>query len=368
MRIIADEAIPFVEHYFGEQGEVVLKPGRFLMRHDLMAADLLLVRSVTRINQALLEGTPVKFVGSTVTGTDHLDIDWLNQQGIRWSAAVGCNANATAEYVVTAVAALQKQGWLLGHQLRAGVVGVGRIGSRVAEKLKLLGFDVLLCDPLRAQYEKDFYHTPIEQLIDLDFMTLHTPLIQEGSCPTYHLIGKNFLQRQKKGCVLLNTGRGAVIDFRELKRYGRHLMWCLDVWEGEPFIDLEVLRAAIIASPHIAGHSIQSKYRGVQMVYQDAVTQGVIKDSGIGDPPLPSAEIDFSGLQADWRDVVLAVADPRQMTRQMKQAFLAGSSASNTFDELRGTLVRGHEFAFVKTRGPMLSPDDQALLDALKIR
>ncbi|MCD6039028.1 MAG: pdxB [Gammaproteobacteria bacterium] len=356
MLIIADEEIPCSNHYFSAYGELILKPGRLLTHQDICEADILLVRSVTKINEALLHDTKVKFVGSTVTGTDHLDIAWLNKANIQWSAALGCNAIAVAEYVVTVVAALQKKGLFLKSKCRAGVVGVGRIGSQVVEKLKSLGFEVVQCDPLRAQQEKAFISTSLEEFEDLDFISLHVPLTKEPPYPTMHLIEKNFLQRQKKDCVLLNTARGSVIDFSDLIDYGKHLIWCFDVWENEPYINKAVLAGATIASPHIAGHSVQSKYRGIDMIYQAAIQQGIVTDKGIVRAVFPRTDISLAGKEIGWREVLLELYNPFEITRLMKKAFLEEND--HVFDVLRKHLVRGSEFEFIQLRNAVLRVED----------
>ncbi len=344
MKIIADQDIPFIKHYFDDAH---LIEGRGLQQHQIKDADILLVRSITKVNEALLTGTNVKFVASPTTGTDHFDIEWLHQAGIGWANAHGCNAIAVVEYVVCAIAAMQKQGYLTGNRLRAGVIGVGHIGSRVVEKLQLLGFEVMQCDPLRAEKEANFPHVPLEEFSDLDLISLHTPLTRSGPYPTYHMIQQPFLERQKKNTILMNTGRGAVIDFNDLKLYGEYLMWCLDVWENEPFIDIEVLDRALIATPHIAGYTVQSKYRGIKMIYDAAVQQGFIPDKKIKPLICPTQNIVFN-IPVDWRDVVLKVYNPMDTTALMKQAILEDGEVS-TFDGLRKNFADDrHEFAYVQ--------------------
>ncbi|MBV8802675.1 MAG: 4-phosphoerythronate dehydrogenase [Gammaproteobacteria bacterium] len=346
MKIVADENIPLLDYYFSPLGQLILKPGREIVRNDLLDADILLVRSVTSVNQALLEDTSVKFVGSTTTGSDHIDTVWLNQAGISWSIAEGCNSVAVVEYVLSVIALLQKIGILPDRALRAGIIGVGRIGNAVAVKLKELGFSVVLCDPFRMTKEKDFSGVLLEDFAELDFITLHTPLTYEGTYPTYHLIEKNFLQRQKKSCVLLNTSRGSVIDFSALKQYGKDLIWCLDVWENEPYIDMDVLQQAVIATPHIAGYSVQSKYRGIEMIYDAAIQQGVIPDRNIPRAQYPFTNLSCSAVAlSDWRDVMLAVFNPLVTTVEMKKTL---TENSNQFDKLRKELPLRHELEFVK--------------------
>ncbi|HSW93158.1 MAG TPA: 4-phosphoerythronate dehydrogenase [Gammaproteobacteria bacterium] len=347
MKIVADENIPLVEHYFGESGELILKSGRAIQRSDVIDADILLVRSVTRVDETLLKNTAVKFVGSATSGADHLDTVWLDQEKIRWCIAAGCNAMAVAEYVICVIAALQKMDYLRHQKIRAGVVGVGRIGSLVAEKLAYLGWEIVLCDPFR----KDILSTPFEELADLDFITFHTPLTRTGLYPTYHLVQKNFLEKQKKNCILLNAGRGDVFSFEALKQYGRDIKWCLDVWEGEPIIDQTVLENALIATPHIAGYSRQGKIRGTDMIYQQAMQQTV------SEIIYPTRTFSVSTAK-DWRDVVLNIFDPVVTTNAMKKN-------PEHFDELRKKYADRDEFGFVTLDNMRLPEADVLLLKKL---
>lgn len=148
MRIIADSHIPFVKEYFGSYGELILKPGRSISPDDVKDAHILLVRSITPVNEKLLAHSKVKFVGSVTAGADHLDTEWLDQAGILWGIASGFNAPPVADYVVSVIAALQKKQMLLNKSLTAAVIGVGNVGRLVVEKLKILNFDILLSDPI----------------------------------------------------------------------------------------------------------------------------------------------------------------------------------------------------------------------------
>lgn len=364
MRIVADENIPAIENYFGGNGELILKPGRFITRDDLLSADMLLVRSVTKVNYDLLHDTPVKFVGSVTTGLDHLDVAWLEQEGIRWSAAQGCNTTAVVEYVISVAALLQTKSILPIKKLRAAVVGVGRVGSQVVEKLKILGFDVVLCDPLRAEVENDFVSTPIESLEDMDLITLHTPLTEGGSYPTYHMVNKKILQNQKKNCVFLNTSRGSVIDFSDLKEYGQQLYWCLDVWENEPYVDFEVLELAEISTPHIAGYSIQSKFRGIEMLYYAARQLGLLSEKSIEPVEFPKTSISFHQANVSWQDVVLKIFNLQAMTDLMKQTLLEDNS-EKVFDVLRKNFNERYEFKYVSIEDAIMREEDREILKQL---
>lgn len=353
MKIVADENIPLIKNYFSNYGELILKPGREIKNADLVDADILLIRSVTKANQTLLENTRVKFVGSATSGADHLDTDWLDAHHIKWSVASGCNAIAVAEYVICVIAALQKKYLLKSENIRSAVVGVGKIGQRVADYFKLLGFDVVLCDPFRS----DIHSVSFEELHDLDLISFHTPLTKTGPYPTYHLVQKEFLQKQKKNCILLNAGRGAVFKFESLKKYGQNVNLCLDVWEHEPDVDREILNAALIATPHIAGYSLQSKYRGIEMIYHAAVSENILSQKSVMSTHYPTKKlkIDFA---KDWRDVVLTVFNPISVTAQMKETIL-------DFDRLRNRYAERYEFKFLELENINLSEEDRLLLNKL---
>lgn len=364
MKIIADEDIPFLKHYFDKQVDLVLKPGRSLTRDDLKDAQVLIVRSVKKIDKALLHGTSVKFVGSVSTGTDHLDCHWLDQAGISWCAAEGCNAIPVVEYVVSTIAALQKMMILPEKKCRAGVIGVGRIGRLVVDKLKLLGFDVVQCDPFRALQEENFHSTALSDFSNLDFIAIHVPLTFEGSYPTHHMIDKAFLQRQKKNCVLLNASRGSVVDFSDLKEYGELLYWCLDVWEHEPYIDFGVLQRAVIATPHIAGYSMLSKYRGIDMIYRAARALAMMPEKEVPVIEFPKQKISFGNQRVDWRDVVLKIFDPMAVTSKMQDSLVENGS-EQTFDHLRKQFGDRCEFSEAELSDLHVNEEDRGLLLAL---
>lgn len=348
MKLVADENIPYVSAYFSGCDEILLKSGRDIRREDLFDADILLVRSITNVNQSLLQDTPVKFVASATAGFDHMDTQWLEKAGIKWSYAKGCNAEAVVEYVICVIAALQKQQKLFPAKLRAAVIGVGDIGSRVAEKLTAMQYEVILCDPLRAEQEADFLSCTMNQITDVDLITLHVPLTSSGLYPTYHMIEASFLQAQKPGCVLINASRGAVIDSTALLQHGKHLTWCLDVFEHEPDIDLTILHHTAIATPHIAGYSVQGKMRGTEMVYQAAVREKIIPAREGMLPVYPRQALVLPDISSDWRDVVLQIFNPVATSSHMKEAF---AKNPRCFDELRKHFTERYEFAYVTVNG-----------------
>ena len=233
------------------------------------------------------------------------------------------------------IAALQQNGYLQLNNPRAGVIGVGHVGSKVVYALQNLGYTVLQNDPLRAQRENNFAHTPLVQFKDLDLICLHTPLTTNVPYPTYHLLEQTFLQRQKHNCILLNAGRGAVIDSQELLSNGKHLHWCFDVWENEPNINLDVLRYTTIATPHIAGHSAQAKQHATIMLAQ--AMQNLLQLS-------QHARLQLSNFRYPLEQKILHSApfNPCQITDNMKKNLLGKHhNSTNIFLHFRaGQKVR----------------------------
>ncbi|MBV2133005.1 4-phosphoerythronate dehydrogenase PdxB [Pseudomonas sp. MAP12] len=271
MRLLADENIPLLDPFFAAFGEIRRLPGRAIDRAAVANADALLVRSVTRVDRALLDGSPVQFVGTCTIGTDHLDLPYFAEAGIAWSSAPGCNARGVVEYVLGALFALaERRGAELATRTY-GVVGAGQVGSRLVEVLRGLGWTVLVCDPPRQAREGGDFVTLEEILQHCDVISLHTPLTRDGADATWHLLDAERLAQLKPGCWLINASRGAVVDNPALKAHlsgGADLEVVLDVWEGEPEVDVELAALCRLATPHIAGYSLDGKLRGTEQIYQ----------------------------------------------------------------------------------------------------
>ena len=266
MKILVDENIPLVNEFFGGLGEVVKRPGRTMTAVDAQDASALLVRSVTKVNQALLNESSVQFVGTCTIGIDHLDLDYFQEKGITYSSAPGCNANSVVEYVYAALCHLDVS-WI---GKRFGIIGCGNVGGLLHQRLKLQGVDCYCYDPLRDNLVDDDL-TSLEEVLSCDIISMHTPLTTTGDHPSFHLIGLNELQQLKTGAVLINAGRGAVIDNAALNEFltQRHdVRVVLDVWEPEPHISLALLDKVDLGSPHIAGYSYDGKLKGTEMIYQ----------------------------------------------------------------------------------------------------
>lgn len=272
MKILVDENMPYAQALFSRLGEVQSVPGRPIPEVALTGADALMVRSVTKVNAGLLAGTPVKFVGTATAGTDHVDSEWLSSAGIGFSAAPGCNAIAVVEYVFSALLMLaEREGFALQDRT-VGIVGVGNVGGRLQKRLEALGIKTLLCDPPRADQGDDEAFLPLETLVqEADILTFHTPLFKDGPYKTLHLADESLLRRLKPGTILINACRGPVVDNAALLAClndGQSLFTVLDVWEGEPDLNLALLERADIGTPHIAGYTLEGKARGTTQVFE----------------------------------------------------------------------------------------------------
>jgi erythronate-4-phosphate dehydrogenase len=271
MLIVADENIPLLDAFFQGFGEIRRVPGRGIDRALVEQADVLLVRSVSQVNRALLEGSKVRFVGTCTIGTDHLDLEYFAEAGIRWASAPGCNARGVVDYVLGSLMTLAEIEGADLAQRTFGVVGAGQVGGRLIKVLKGLGWAVKVCDPPRQAAEGGDYLS-LEQIIEqCDVISLHTPLTRDGEQPTWHLFDEQRLNSLKPGTWLINAARGAVIDntaLREVLLEREDLQAVLDVWEQEPTVDVDLADLCVIATPHIAGYSLDGRQRGTAQIYE----------------------------------------------------------------------------------------------------
>lgn len=365
MKIVADAHLSYVTDYFEKAGELTFIPGRQITAADVQDADMLIVRSVTDVNAALLQGSSIKFVGSMTAGADHLDTDYFTRQNIQWSVASGFNAPPVADYVVSVIAGLQRIQLLTEPKKTAAVIGVGRVGRLVVEKLKLLGFDVIVCDPIRANNEVDFNSMALTAITDVDLVSIHVPLTKSGDYPTHHFINEAFMSRQKPGCVMINASRGSVVKTDDLLEHGKHLYWCLDVFEHEPAINKVVLEKALIATPHIAGYSVQSKVRGIKMIYDAAKQAGLIHATNTPDITMPTQTLTFAGGDYQWQDLILGVFNPMLMTAMMRSALYPAEHYADLFDKLRHDFNYRHELQYTTIHNANLTEADHQRVNAL---
>lgn len=374
MKIVADRAIPFLQHCFADLGVLDAVDGRAIDRARVRDADLLVVRTVTRVDAGLLEGSAVRFVASPTAGVDHVDLDDLRAAGIGFAHAPGCNARAVAEYVLSALFALGLPG---SKTLRIGIVGCGEVGSRLGAFLDVLGIAHLDCDPPLRQSGRPGAWRELVELRDADVISLHVPLTESGPHATRHLVGAELLAGLRDDVLLINTARGGVIDEAALLAFlGRHprARCVLDVWDGEPDIRMDLLRRAAIGTPHIAGYSLDARLRATMTVGR-AVRAHFGIASGPAEPPLPAPEpaelrID-PALSTDEaiRVAVLGGYDVRGDSARLRgMAERAAESRSAFFADLRNNYPVRREFPARTLRLPAGAARFRAKLDGLGFR
>ncbi len=365
MLIVADENMALVEPFFGHLGELRCYAGRQLTAEQVQDADVLLVRSVTKVNADLLAKSRVRFVGSATIGADHLDLPWLAAQDIFTTTAPGCNARSVVEYVISALLTVsQRLGIALDGRV-LGIVGLGNVGYLLARVAQSIGLKVIACDPFVTRTE--IQQVDFAELIAMaDIVSLHTPLTQTGSHPSYHLVNARSLARMKSGSILLNTGRGAVVDnqalLQILKEKPTHLAAVvLDVWEGEPLVSQQLLSKVTIATPHIAGYSLEGKWRGTEQIY-NVLCQflGLAPQHRLADfLPQQKNEIEIVDGESAWTTAQQLVAQAYPIMND-DAAFratmsLAENERALAFDGLRKHYWPRREFAAYQLAGQFQS-------------
>ncbi len=328
MKILADENIPFAKQCFSTIGEVETANGKDISREMVSDVDVLLVRSVTKVGQELLENSKVKFVATATIGVDHIDLDCLRDRQIGFSSAPGSNANSVAEYVVASLleVAAKLQIQLKGKSI--GVVGVGNVGSKVVEKCRALEMEVLLNDPPLARKTNDSKYVAIEKICECDFITFHTPLTKTGFDKTFHLLNEELIASMKQNVILINSSRGAVADTKALKKARKDkkiAAMILDVWEDEPNIDAELVEMADIVTAHIAGYSFDGKIAGMMMIYDAACKYFAIAPQFSIEPFLPMPSVptldlnQFDDSQLSIQKIVKNIYDVTGDDQRLRQ-------------------------------------------------
>ena len=266
VKIVADAHIPFLKGVLEPFAQIKYIPGDIITRADIMDADGLIVRTRTKCGKALLEGTQVRFLATATIGIDHIDTAYCEDNGIEWNYSPGCNASSVKQYVASALAhlALEKDITLEGRVI--GVIGVGNVGRKIAKLAQDLGMKVLLNDPPRQEIEGQAGFSSLQEIMSAsDIITFHVPLNLEGPFRTYHLADRGFFRQLARKPIIINTSRGEVVETEAVKEaLSCNLItgFVADVWENEPLPDLGLLMQAAIATPHIAGYSVEGKANG----------------------------------------------------------------------------------------------------------
>jgi len=362
MKIFFDENMPYAEAFFSDfcaAGELVPFSGRDLTAEQVRDADVLLVRSITQVNEALLKGNKnLSFVGTATIGMDHIDQNYLAKRNIAFHSAPGCNAISVAEYVISSLVVLAERYLLDLTQLTVGIVGGGNTGTRLSEKLTALGITHKICDPLLEKNKSDnreFFS--LDEVLNCDVISLHVPKIIDGEYPTYHLLNESRLNNLKENQILISVCRGEVIDNKALlalKQQGHGLKVVLDVWEGEPDVLIPLIEYIEIATAHIAGYSLEGKSRGTEMLYH-ALCEHINKHQHINIEPkcqlanlLPTASIPSIELNQEFNDTILNQLVKMVYDVRRDDAIFRQQLSSQGFDGLRKNYPIRREFSAVR--------------------
>ena len=361
MQFVVDEEIPLGREAFSHLGSVTLLPGRAMTREALREAHALIVRSVTKVDATLLADTTVQFVGTATTGVEHIDREYLAARDIGFAAAPGCNANAVAEYVLTALLVTAHTKGLVLDGKTLGIIGVGRIGSLVAAKAPALGLQTLLHDPPLARATGDRRYRPLSEILRADFVTLHVPLTLDGPDATFHLIGTDELAHMATSSILINTSRGEVVDnaaLLEALTGGTIEGAVMDVWEREPSINWDLLNHMTLGTPHVAGYSSDAKINGTVMLYHACCRFWGMKPAWTPPPDLPAtlgpgtlSHITFDATGKDFQtlahEMITTLYDlPGDHARMRDLLAIPEPLRPAAFDQLRKDYPHRREFAF----------------------
>jgi len=348
MRILADENIPGLEESFGNFGNILRRKGREICNEDVKHADVLLVRSITRVDEQLLAGSKIRFVGSATIGIDHMNTDYLQQAGIHWCHAPGCNADAAAQYTLAMILLAAQKANLDLTSMAAGIVGVGNVGSRLQKMLPILGVQkVLACDPPLARTgQSDLVN--MQQIVNCDLISFHVPLTDGGQYPTRFLGDQKFFSALKPGALVINSSRGKVLEAGALHEWLNqcHGHVALDVWPNEPCIDTALLNKVLVGTPHVAGYSLEGKLNGTRMLFRQFLDWQNIRATEPLAPIAPAPEIISVHATESLEQVILTACPVAKDERQMRAALqLQGRINATEFDALRRDYPIRRDFA-----------------------
>ena len=380
MKIYFDENMPFAQEFFSElcqingyvngadiatnKGQLIPFSGRTLTAEQVADADVLLVRSITQVNEKLLHlNDKLSFVGSATIGTDHIDLNYLANRNVTFHSAPGCNAISVAEYVLSALVVLAERYILNLSDLTVGIVGGGNTGTRLSEKLTALGIKYKICDPIlqRQQEEKQAHDKSIElegkrnfvsltDVLACDVISLHVPKIEGGENPTFKLMNAENLAQLRDDQILISACRGEIIDNHALlavKKSGHGLKVVLDVWEGEPNVLEELIPYTEIATAHIAGYSLEGKARGSEMLYQALCKQLNIEPKYQLTHFLPSASIPVIEINQDFSQILLNQLVKMVYDVRRDDAIFRQQLSIQGFDSLRKNYPVRREFSAI---------------------
>ncbi len=367
MKIVADDKIPFLKGVLEPYSNLRYLPDFLITNKEIRDADAIIIRTVTKCNDKLLEGTAVKFIASASIGFDNIDTEYCRKYNITWTNAPGCNSSSVQQYIASALLHFAKHHSFRLSNKTLGIVGVGNVGKKVAGLATTLGMNVLLNDPPRERVEgkKDF--DILEQILtESNIISLHVPLTKKGIDKTYHMVDKQFLQKMNPGCYIINSSRGSVInelDLMKVVQSGKPGGVILDVWEHEPDINPELLNLIDIGTPHIAGYSQEGKANGTSMSVR-AISKFFNLEldkwfpENIPQPDNPEIEVDCTGKSEEdiIREIIHSTYSIEKDDARLRQS-------PEKFEDIRGKYPVRREFPAFKV---ILKNGTSGLLEKLE--
>lgn len=357
MRIVVDENMPHAQALFAEFGEVIPLAGRQICAADLKEVDALMVRSITRVDRALLADCPrLRFVGTATIGTDHVDQALLAERGIPFFSAPGCNKVSVGDYVLSALLVLAERHELDLGRMSLAVIGAGNTGECVAGKAQALGMRVLRCDPPRARQEGASGFVDYQTALSADIVSFHVPITEQGQDASFHLLGAKEIARCPAGQILINASRGEVWDNEALlarQQGAAPLRLVMDVWEKEPEVLAALVPHTELATPHIAGYSLEGKARGTWMLYQALCQQEGRQPRAELERLLPAPDVtELSPGRAADQALIKQLVHLIYDVRRDDARFRARLAIPGSFDEQRKGYPERRELSSLRLTGP----------------
>lgn len=337
MKILADATLLNLSRLLGEPFSLTLYNNQDEIPDLLPMHDILLCRSTLKVTAALLRDSPIQCVATASSGIDHIDCNYLKQHNIALFDAKGCNASAVADYIVSSLAFLYSKSKVMGF--KAGVIGVGEVGTRVVARLRALDFDVICYDPFKENLNNGFIYCSLDELSQCDVLCVHANLHNSNPYPSFNLLGADFLANLKSDTIIINAARGGILNEEELLRLKTPITYCTDVYNDEPKIHAEVIEFSTLCTPHIAGHSIEAKQAALV-----SVCKQLYQYYGLTIPKSTAVELKNRPILPttdSWTEHVLSLYNPEIDTQLLK----AASNKKSAFLVQRRAHHR-HDFTF----------------------
>lgn len=331
MKILADASLPGLQQAFPKPFELSFYNNANELPVLLKNQQALICRATLKVNENLLKGHALSYVATASSGTDHIDSFYLNNNAIQLIDAKGSNAVAVADYVIATLAYLQQYKNFAGS--KAAVIGVGEVGSKVVKRLGATGMEVLCYDP----FKPEFKNKTLQEIVDCDLITIHANLHDEQPYPSRHLFNGSLLKQLKPYTVIINAARGGIVDEDALLEQKNSLIYCTDVFLNEPKVNSKIIERATLCTPHIAGHSIEAKYRAIEMISKKLHACMRLEAPSFNFyPEAPS----LAYSDKSWQDLALKLYNPLYETQQLKTA----AKLESAFINLRKAHQNRHDF------------------------